>query len=156
MTIRSTMILAIFAAVVAFQTAPAKSDVVAAITQQVNTMSAKKPGMVDSHIEITTVVQHPERVKVLGLKTPKGIKLKSKKTTSCSAKAAPGSKCKERHGFMLDANKACRLNGKYAMKVMVTCAKGAPKGTCKSRKEKDVNFSLKSENFCATKGVKVK
>jgi len=132
--IRSTIVLAIFSAALLLQTAPALSEVKAAITQQVNELNKKNPEMVDSRIEITTIVKHPERIKVLGLKTPTGIKMKSKSTKDCGGNIAVGSNCKQRHNFLLDANKQCRLDGKYAMKIMISCAKGAPKGACKPRK----------------------
>lgn len=133
-------------------------EIKAAITQQVNQVNAKNSKKVDSHIELVTLIKQPFVIDVMTVATPPKIKFLGATTTKtadvCLSKKPTGQKCKQRHMINLDANKACKLNGKYLVKVTVMCAKGVKSKDCKGYPKEDrIELKLESENFCQTTGV---
>ena len=80
----------------------------AAITQQVNEVNKKNRDRVDSRIELVTVVAAPAQLKLMKVKTPRGIKFLAGRVISpaCPPDAEAGTPCKQRFSIALDANKA--------------------------------------------------
>lgn len=132
-----------------------KNAVTAAITQQINQLDAKDRTKVDSFVEVVFVAAHPARIVVKQVKPPSKVKYLGSKDASDYDKACPksadtGSPCKQRFVLSFDANKACRLDGKYRVTYAVECLRGASPGAC-SKAQQKLDLTLRSENFCDDK-----
>lgn len=133
------------------------NDFKVAITQQINKVNSSDKSKVDSLIEVVTVSQMPTMLSLKSVGTPRRVEfLRVEEATNYKSTCLrTGKPCKQRFVAFLDANAACRLDGQYQLRFEVNCASGMPRGKCKPVSVHFVPITLKSENFCRSKNIKI-
>jgi hypothetical protein len=126
-------------------------NIAAAITKQINSID-DVTDKVSSEVELVTLTDYPTSLSFVGLDTPSGFTVKGMTPNNASCTNAPGSKCRQRWHWAIDPGSNCTLNGNYRARFTKNCAPG---GTGCTPGPHQVEFTLRSENFCSTLVVNV-